>query len=137
MENNKFYKVTFDEHFFNKKGFCAPSDICIISNDTHFIVIESDCIHTIYNNEDKIQIKLSKRTENKDGSYSIDYLPSVYLKIIKEDLLVSENTTVDKISNISKFIHYFGIKSRVHSNYLILKETLKEFKFEVILPNWK
>lgn len=134
---NIFYKLEFDADFLSKKGFCSISDLCLIEGEEKFILIEKDCCHTIYDNQDIITFNLREKKQTLDGSIHISMIPTHHIELSKDDIFYSEYINISEINDISQFIDYFGIKSRVYDNYKILKNSLKKCLINVSLPKWK
>ncbi len=93
----------------------------IITGENGYIISENDFCHEICVNDERQVFTLP------DGS-------TINFRL--DEMLNQNNDIVD----ISKFGHYWGIKSRVHENYNLLLKSMLEIKADdtefCLMPAW-
>ena len=91
----------------------------LIRTDERFILSDKECMHNI-----------GTRTVPAPVEADEDY-------ITLDEILVGENDDPIGDADIAEWIHYFGIKTRIHDNYYLLNKSIQEIGItETILPDW-
>jgi len=126
-------QLLIDEGYFDTETEHRHSiDFAIIFGETGCIVTTSDCVHHLYQLTEDIEIPVWVEQKHPDGSSSMQLEPELYLSIPLAKLRRYIGEPID----IPKWIHYWGIKPRVASNYALLRSSIEKIEGHIELPNW-
>jgi len=126
-------QLLIDEgHFETEADRPSSIDWAIIFGETGYIITTSDCLHALYKLTESVEVPVWIERKKPDGGSLMNLEPELYLSIPLAKLRRYIGEPVD----ISKWIHYWGIKPRVERNYALLKSSIKEIEGHVELPEW-
>jgi len=109
--------------------------MALIIGNNGYIVTSNDCVHSVHEFADMVNFAVhEKPTVNPDGSKSFDLFPAGSVKLSLDYL---KEIVGDEITDLEKWVHYFGIKSKIHYNYSLLQKSCKKIKASVVFPEWK
>jgi len=110
--------------------------LLLIEGEKGIIVSDKELIHVIYMKDEinTAEYNLPVTFERKEDGETY-YLSFGYKTIPLKSILKKSPRMIGE-SKLKKFIHYFGIKSRIHGNYTLLQNSAKEINARVIWPDW-
>lgn len=118
IKNGKIIRDGIEEdHYINTER------IVLFGKDSQFIIVDKDCCHEIYDSRMKSSIAQNQYM----GSKPIPDMPyTEFMERLEE-----------KEIDLREWIHYFGVKPRIDSNYAILKTNCKELGIDISsFPRW-
>jgi hypothetical protein len=132
MEKNKLYKLDFSKLSINGE---IRGHYAILKGDLGIVVTDDECYHSFPNERGMFHFEVYPfPVVNIHGDKKISMTPSHVIKFNDHELKI---VTTEEIVDISKWINYFGVKSRIKSNYDLFKNTCKEIGSTIVLPKWK
>lgn len=110
-------------------GFEVRSKICLIVGPKGYVVTDNECIHlSPAPITEPLTLSLWQKIPGK-----ISIFPSKELTISIHQLIEFSET---KAPVWKQWIHYFGIKPRIHSNFLLLKKSVSGIGANIEFPQW-
>jgi hypothetical protein len=105
------------------KEFKCKMNLCLVEGKNGFIITEDDLVHSIFKNEEEeIILPVGKEYDLYRGNTI-----TLTIKDIKEYL---------EDVQLEKWVHYFGIKTRIFTNYKIFQESCEEIQADIKFPEW-
>ena len=102
----------------------------LIEGDKGYVLTNNECIHYVKKYGDEpVKLPLHWTKGN-----SFEMMPRAEIGISFDEL---RTVIVGEIEDLSKWVHYFGIKARMCTNYSLLQKSCKEIGAELDFPEWK
>lgn len=102
----------------------------LIQGKTHFIIAEPDCCHSVYTKDDPIEICYNTLSE-PDANGKREFELRTFSSTLEGVRAIAKPTT------LQTSVHYWGIKSRVKTNFDYLCKTMQDIGIDTYdLPKW-
>ena len=134
MEKNKLYLVNKKLNAsLESKELCILGELAVVKGDKGFILTPADLVHELVALDKEAVLDLYGHKKTSEGGTSFSICPKMGAKIGLAEL---EGSAGEEITDLKKWIHYFGIKQRVESNYRIFQKSCREAGIVLDFPKW-
>ena len=134
MEKNKLYLVDKKLNASHEsKELCVIGELAVVKGDKGFILTPADLVHELVALDKEAVLDLYEHKKSSESGTSFSICPKMGMKISLTEL---EGFVGEEITDLKKWVHYFGIKQRVESNYRIFQKSCKEAGIVLDFPKW-